>query len=90
MVKIKDATYWAQQIHKGDTTSAELLTLAEKKIEAVNPTYNAVVAYDLKHAQADLPKTKKGYFAGLPHSKCWDKIMQASLQLLALNSLKTT
>ncbi|WP_368651602.1 amidase family protein [Lactococcus raffinolactis] len=66
MVKIKDATYWAQQIHKGDTTSAELLTLAEKKIEAVNPTYNAVVAYDLKHAQADLPKTKKGYFAGLP------------------------
>ena len=35
MVKIKDATYWAQQIHKGDTNSAELLTLAEKKIEAV-------------------------------------------------------
>ena len=66
MTKIKDATYWAEQIRKGETTPIELLILAEKKIENLNPQYNALVAYDINQAKKDLPQTQNGYFSGLP------------------------
>ena len=66
MTKIKDATYWSEQIRKGETTPIELLLVAEKKIEKLNPQYNALVAYDINQAKNDLSKTQNGYFAGLP------------------------
>lgn len=59
MTKIKDATYWAEQIRKGETTPIELLILAEKKIENLNPQYNALVAYDINQAKKDLPPNPK-------------------------------
>ena len=43
MTKIKDATYWAEQIRKGETTPIELLILAEKKIEILNPQYLSLI-----------------------------------------------
>lgn len=66
MAKIKDATYWVEQIREGKITAAELLKTAEKKIENINPKYNALVAHDIQKAFEDLKKTQTGYFAGLP------------------------
>lgn len=63
---IKDATYWAEQIRAGKITAEELLEVTEGKIKALNSKYNAVVAFDLDRAKADLAKTKDGLFAGVP------------------------
>ena len=65
MRKIKDATYWAEKIRAGQISATELLQNTQKTGK-INPQYNAVVAYDLHQAQADLSKTENGYFAGLP------------------------
>ena len=66
MVKIKDATYWAEKVRSGQISNAELLKNTQKKLEELNPQYNAVVTYDMNQAQSDLPKTQHGYFAGIP------------------------
>ncbi|MFK4934822.1 amidase family protein [Lactococcus garvieae] len=66
MRKIKDATYWAEKIRAGHISPAELLQNTQKKLEEINPQYNAIVTYDLNQAKVDLAKTEDGYFAGLP------------------------
>jgi amidase len=66
MVTIKDATYWVEKIRQGEVTPTELLAITQKKIDEINPKYNALVDYDMAKAQEDIIKTKSGYFAGLP------------------------
>lgn len=66
MTEIKDATYWAEQLRSGAVLAEDLLAMTNEKIDLLNPLYNAVVAKDLAVAQADLPLTKQGFFAGLP------------------------
>ncbi|MEY8457704.1 amidase family protein [Lactococcus ileimucosae] len=66
MVKIKDATYWAEKIREGKISREELLESTQKKIEEINPRYNAVIAYDFNKAKSSLSKTKEGYFSGIP------------------------
>lgn len=63
---IKDATYWAEQLRNKELSAEELLEETRKKIEKLNPQYNAVVAYDFLRAKKDLEVTKKGFFAGVP------------------------
>ena len=40
--------------------------MTNDKIQKLNPRYNAIVAYDLEKAKADLALTSQGFFAGLP------------------------
>ncbi len=66
MVTIKDATYWVEKIRQGEVSPTELLVISQKKIDEINPKYNALVDYNMAKAQEDIIKTKSGYFAGLP------------------------
>ncbi|MDN6029901.1 MAG: amidase [Lactococcus plantarum] len=63
---IKDATYFVAQLHTNKTTPEQLLLAAKKKIDELNPNYNAIIAHDIALAKKDINKTKQGYFAGLP------------------------
>ena len=63
---IKDATYFIGQLHTNQITPEQLLIATQKKINKINPNYNAVIAHDIALAQKDINKTKQGYFAGLP------------------------
>lgn len=66
MTRIKDATYWAEQIRAGKITAEALLEQTNEKIAQLNPALNAVVAQDLKMALTDLSVTENGFFAGVP------------------------
>ena len=66
MLEIKDATYWAEQLKSGNLSAKALLEMTNDKIQKLNPRYNAIVAYDLEKAKADLALTSQGFFAGLP------------------------
>lgn len=63
---IKDATYYVSQLRSHKTTPEQLLLSAKKKIDQINPSYNAIVADNIDIAMTDIDKTKQGYFAGLP------------------------
>ena len=56
----------AELVRKGDVSARELTDLAIEKIDALNPSLNAVVhkAYDAARAQADA--SPSGPFAGVP------------------------
>ncbi|MFC4652997.1 amidase family protein [Lactococcus nasutitermitis] len=66
MKAVRDATYWAEQVRSGEISAAELLDYTLMKIEHLNPQYNAVIAHDILQAKQDLPKTRQGFFAGVP------------------------
>ncbi len=66
MKELEDATYWAEQIKNHKISPKALLEITLQKIEALNPHYNAVVAYDIKRAILDLPLTTKGAFCSVP------------------------
>lgn len=66
MLEIKDATYWAEQLKSGNLSAKALLEMTNDKIQKLNPLCNAIVAYDLEKAKADLALTSQGFFAGLP------------------------
>lgn len=63
---IKDATYFVEQIRTNKTTPEYLLLAAKKKIEKINPTYNAIIADDIDKAKRGINETKNGFFSGLP------------------------
>jgi amidase len=61
-----DALGLAEQVAKGEVTSAELLEVAIARAEVVNPKLNAIVIpmYDIARARAK--QTLSGPFAGVP------------------------
>lgn len=67
---VKDATYWAERIRSKELSSAELLAATYHKITMLNPSYNAIVAYDyeqlLEESGRQSESGPKGLFDGVP------------------------
>lgn len=63
-----DATGLGALVHKGEVSAAELTEEAIRRIEAVNPTLNAVCikTYDLARKTAQDPALPDGPFRGVP------------------------
>lgn len=61
-----DATAQAELVAKGDVTAAELVEAAIERIDALNPTLNAVITPMYERARAAVRRPSTGPFAGVP------------------------
>ena len=63
-----DAWEQANQVRRGELTAAELVEAAIRRIEALDPRMNSVIArmYDEARAAAESPDLPEGRFRGVP------------------------
>ncbi|MGH9136193.1 MAG: amidase [Acidimicrobiales bacterium] len=62
-----DAVAQADLVHRGEVTAVELVTAAIERIEALNPTLNAVIHTSFEKALAAAAAGPSGPFAGVPY-----------------------
>ena len=64
---MRDATFWAEQVREKNVSPVELLEETNRKIERLNPLYNAVVEHDLSQTLKQAKESAvQGPFAGVP------------------------